>query len=74
MPRPPAVSLNGRGERSNDAFEKSLEVIAAIKDESTKVAALAELSGVAAELERSETDGDREWLKKIVMQTLQQSF
>lgn len=62
------------GERSNDAFEKSLEVIAAIKDESTKVAALAELSGVAAELERSETDGDREWLKKIVMQTLQQSF
>lgn len=65
---------SGDIERSNDAFAKSLEVIAAIKDESTKVAGLAELSAIAAEMERTETDNDREWLKKIVMQSLQQSF
>jgi len=61
-------------DRSNDAFQNSLEVIAAIKDESTKAAALAELSGISDELERGTTDNDREWLKKIVMQSLQQSF
>lgn len=61
-------------ERFDATVKKSLETIIAIKDESTKAAALTELSALADELGISTPEEYRETLKALVTQALQQTF
>jgi len=61
-------------DRLDAVVKKSLETIVAIKDESTRAAALAELSDLADGIGMSIAEEDREMLKAVILRTMQQSF
>ncbi len=63
----------GDADRSDAAMQKSLETIAAIKDESTRAASLAGLSGMTEELGFA-PEKYNEAMKSMVAKALQQSF
>jgi tetratricopeptide (TPR) repeat protein len=61
-------------ERFDAAVKKTLEMVTMIKDESTKAAALTELSALTDELGVTIGEGDRVALKAIVTQAVQRGF